>query len=42
MRFEQGDAIVRVEGVDEDLAALGASKDGIVREGESEDRGVMA
>jgi hypothetical protein len=40
--FEQGDAVVRVERVDEDLAALRASKDGVVREGESEDRGIMA
>lgn len=40
--FEQGYAVVRVERVDEDLAALGASKHGIVGEGECEDRGVMA
>jgi len=40
--FEQGDAVVRVERVHEDLAALSTSKDGVVREGEGEDRGIMA
>lgn len=40
--FEQGDAVVCVERVDEDLAALSAGKDSVVGEGESEDRGIVA
>lgn len=40
--FEQSYALIRVERVDDDLAALGTGEDCIIREGKSEDRGVMA
>jgi hypothetical protein len=40
--LEQGDAVVCVERIDEDLAALSTGKDSVVGEGESEDRGIVS